>query len=113
MRPRLLGHALMGLVSVACVCVGEVPYSLIPLAVFIYGTLPTKSVRRHGHVGRLSPAARALGSGAFLEDDEAGEDLLRRAEEAAAQGRLGRASPPAERSAACPFPEETFDETFV
>jgi len=112
MRQRLLGHALMGLVSIACVCVGEVPYSLIPLAVFIYGTLPTRSVRRSACIGRPPPAARALGSGAFLADDEAG-DLLRRAEEAAERGQLRRAPEAAGRPAACPLPEETFDETFV
>lgn len=110
MRRRLFGHAVMGLVSVGCLCVGEVPYSLIPLAVFIYGTLPTRPARRCGGLGRPSSAARALGAGAVNDDDEAEGDLLRQAEEAAERGQLARA---AGRRAACALPEETFDETFV
>ena len=112
MRQKLFGHAVMGLVSVACVCGGEVPYSLIPLAVLIYGILPTRSVRQGAYCGRPPYAARRLGTRRFIADEGPG-DLLRRAEEAAEQGGLRSAFVAGERPAASSFPEETFEETFV
>ena len=111
MHQRMLGHALMGVVSVVCVCVGEIPYSLVPFAVFLYVTLPTRCARRPLCVKRLAPVghtARAV----FLEE---GSALLREAQDAvqsAERNERVRVQAPSGGRARSTLFEETFEETF-
>jgi hypothetical protein len=101
----------MGLVSLACVCVGEIPYSLVPLAVFLYVTLPTRSARRRIYVRRLSPSAPA----ARVSSPEERRALLDAAERAVRQGECPAAGKAEAVAARCVMPtvlEETFEETF-
>ncbi len=114
MRERLLGHTVMGLVSIACVFVGEVPYSLVPLAVYLYVTLPTRSARRPSYVRRFETVPHAPREGSFARR----RALLREAEEAVAcaehrESARARTELPAEEGrGSLGIFEETFEETF-